>query len=99
MEMYRSGTVAEAPPVADTARRTWRSGRKKQAPTDAQVFSGTARGRRPLLCIDYNQIWRCIEVVVTRTTRKVAELITLQPSKALVFSQYLANASFFLNFG
>ncbi len=31
-------------------------------------------------------------------TRKVKGLITLQPSKALVFSQYLANASFFLNF-
>jgi len=36
---------------------------------------------------------------ITGMTRKVAELITLQLAKALVFSQYLANASFFLNFG
>ena len=83
MEMYRSGTVTEAPPVADTARRTWRSGRKKQAPTDAQVFSGTARGRRPLLCIDYNQIWRCIEVVVTRTTRNLLRQTEVNLPKSL----------------
>jgi len=31
--------------------------------------------------------------------RKVKGLITLQLAKALVFSQYLPNASFFLNFG
>jgi len=47
----------------------------------------------------YNHIRSNTEVVITGLTRKVAELITLQPSKALVFSQYLANASFFLNFG
>ena len=31
-------------------------------------------------------------------TRKVAELITLQPAKAREFFDFLANASFFLNF-
>ena len=44
-------------------------------------------------------LWRDIEVVITGLTRKVAELITLQLAKALVFFVYLANASFFLNFG
>ena len=42
---------------------------------------------------------REIEVVITGLTRKVAEFITLQLTKALIFSQYLPNASFFLNFG
>ena len=32
-------------------------------------------------------------------SRKVAELITLQSTKAREFFVYLANASFFLNFG
>ena len=44
-------------------------------------------------------IWSGIEVVITGLTRKVAELITLQLSKARVFFDFLANASFFLNFG
>ena len=46
----------------------------------------------------YNHIRRNIEVVITGLTRKVAELITLHLAKALVFSDFLANASFFLNF-
>ena len=36
---------------------------------------------------------------ITGLTRKVAELITLQLVKAREFFVYLANASFFLNFG
>ena len=40
------GTRTEAPPGAEEARILWRSGRKKQAPTDAPIFSGTARGHR-----------------------------------------------------
>ena len=39
------------------------------------------------------------EVVITGLTRKVADLITLQLAKAREFFVYLANASFFLNFG
>ena len=46
-----------------------------------------------------NVIRRRIEVVITRLTRKVAELITHENAKSRVFSDYLANASFFLNFG
>jgi len=38
-------------------------------------------------------------VTFAKLTRKAAELITLQLAKALVFFDYLANASFFLNFG
>ena len=38
-----SGSVAEAPPVAETARRGWRSGRNG-APTGVKAVSGTARG-------------------------------------------------------
>ena len=34
-----------------------------------------------------------------RLTRKVADFVTHKNAKALVFSQYLSNASFFLNFG
>ncbi|MBO5248031.1 MAG: hypothetical protein J6B54_01890 [Clostridia bacterium] len=44
-KMEQVGGFAEAPPVADEARRIRRSGRKNQAPTDAPIFSGTARGQ------------------------------------------------------
>ena len=44
-------------------------------------------------------LWRDIEVVITGLTRKVAELITWWVAKAREFFDYLANASFFLNFG
>jgi len=37
--------------------------------------------------------------VISALTRKVAEFITHENAKSRVFSDYLPNASFFLNFG
>ena len=42
---------------------------------------------------------RDIEVVITGLTRKVADHVTHECAKARVFADYLANASFFLDFG
>ena len=57
--------------------------------------------KNPFLWYSYKAVIKQITYaeISTVLTRKVAELITFEVAKAREFFVYLANASFFLNFG